>query len=153
MARPTKSVKTMSKNLTKEEVAVRTEAENKLRGKADKLKPPTYLTTSQKKIFKFIVEELEASEVLGNLDIFVLEQCAATIEEIRFITIEMNKDRDLLYDKTMRATRAQLRRDFFRFCNELSLSPQSRAKLGVINLQQQQTEQDALLQVLSGGKT
>lgn len=153
MARPTKSVKTMSKNLTKEEIAVRTEAENKLRGNADKLKPPTYLTARQKRLFKFIVTELEPSEVLGNLDIFILEQCATTIDRIRSIEEEINNDRDLLFDRSYRTTLSVLRKDFFRFCNELSLSPQSRAKLSVINLQQQQNNEDELLKVLRGGKS
>ena len=50
-------------------------------------------------------------------------------------------------------TKSEYTKDFFRCCNELSLSPQSRAKLGNINLQAEQEKQDPLLQVLAGGKS
>ncbi|OOM72507.1 hypothetical protein CLPUN_47000 [Clostridium puniceum] len=73
------SVATTSKHLTHEERKARQEQENKLKGKADKLKPPTYLNSHQKKIFKYIVSELESSGILGNLDIYILT--TARIEE------------------------------------------------------------------------
>jgi len=49
MARPSKSVKTMSKNLTKEEKATRIEVEERLKGSSDKILPPRHLNTKQKK--------------------------------------------------------------------------------------------------------
>ena len=45
MARPSKSVAVMSKNLTKEERKLRLEGEEKLKGNADNISPPTYLNT------------------------------------------------------------------------------------------------------------
>ena len=41
-------------------------------------------------------------------------------------------------------------KDFFRCCNELGLSPQSRAKLANINVQAAQQEEDPLLTLLRG---
>jgi len=46
--------------------------------------------------------------------------------------------------------RINTRKTFYRCCNELSLSPQSRAKLGNINLQSKQEEEDPLLKVIGG---
>ena len=42
-------------------------------------------------------------------------------------------------------------KDLFRCCSELSLSPQSRAKLGNINVQASKDNEDPLLKVLRGG--
>lgn len=55
MARPSKSVKVMSKNLTKEEKELRLAVEEKLKGGADNISPPTHLNASQKKIFNYIM--------------------------------------------------------------------------------------------------
>ncbi|UGB31697.1 phage terminase small subunit P27 family [Metabacillus sp. B2-18] len=152
MARPTKSVKTMSKNLTKEEIQTRTDTETKLRGAADSISPPEHLNAKQVKIFSYIVEELEASGILGNLDVHILGICATAIDRIQQIEIIINKDFDKIFDKSLMSAKDKYTKEFFRCCNELSLSPQSRAKLGTINFQVKQKEDDPLLQVLAGGK-
>lgn len=152
MARPTKSVKTMSKNLTKEEKQARVELEDKLKGAADHISPPNYFKATQKKIFKSIVEELAASDILGNIDVHILETCTFAIYELQIIRKAINRKPGLRYDKNIIRARESYTKDFFRCCNELSLSPQSRAKLGTINVQVQQKETDPLLQVLRGGK-
>ena len=152
MARPSKSVKTMSKNLTKEEKEVRLETEEKLRGRGDNISPPKYLNARQKKIFNYIVQELEASKILGNLDVYILATCAISIDRLQQIEKLINKDIERILDKSLMAAKDKYTKDFFRCCNELSLSPQSRAKLGNINLQAEQDKQDPLLKVLSGGK-
>ncbi|QEK13717.1 phage terminase small subunit P27 family (plasmid) [Crassaminicella thermophila] len=152
MARPSKSIKTMSKNLTKEERAIRLETEEKLRGGADKISPPKHLNARQKKIFNYIVEELEASGILGNLDIYILGACAIAIDRLQQIEKMINKDIKMLMNKDLMRAKEKYTKDFFRCCNELSLSPQSRAKLGNINLQAKQQQEDPLLRVLAGGK-
>jgi len=152
MARPSKSVKTMSKNLTKEEKEVRLETEEKLRGRGDNISPPKHLNARQKKIFNYIVEELEASKILGNLDIYILGTCAISIDRLQQIEKLINKDIERILDKSLMAAKDKYTKDFFRCCNELSLSPQARAKLGNINLQSEQEKQDPLLKVLAGGK-
>lgn len=152
MARPSKSVKTMSKNLTKEEKEVRLETEEKLRGRGDNISPPKYLNARQKKIFNYIVQELEASKILGNLDVYILATCVISIDRLQEIEKLINKDIERILDKSLMAAKEKYTKDFFRCCNELSLSPQSRAKLGNINLQAEQDKQDPLLKVLAGGK-
>ena len=152
MARPSKSVRVMSKNLTKEEKELRLETEEKLKGGADNISPPTYLNASQKKIFNYIIEQLKESGILGNLDTYILSQASISIDRLQKIEKMINKDINRIYDKDLLKAKSEYTKDFFRCCNELSLSPQSRAKLGNINLQAEQERQDPLLQVLAGGK-
>ena len=152
MARPCKSVKTMSKNLTNEEKEIRLEAEEKLRGAADKIKPPQHLTVTQINIFNYIVSELEASGILSNLDVFLLATCSIAIDRLQFIERTINNDNEAIWDKDLLSAKDKYTKDLFRCTNELSLSPQSRAKLANINLQSEQEKADPLLQVLSGGK-
>lgn len=152
MARPSKSVKVMSKNLTKEEKDIRIETEEKLKGGADNISPPTHLNASQKKIFYYIIEQLKESGILGNLDTYILSQAAISIDRLQKIEKMINKDINKIYDKDLIKAKSEYTKDFFRCCNELSLSPQSRAKLGNINLQAEQERQDPLLQVLAGGR-
>ncbi|AJA42788.1 terminase small subunit (endogenous virus) [Clostridium phage phiCTC2B] len=151
MARPSKSVKTMSKNLTKEEKESRLETEERLKGGVDKISPPSHLNVRQKKIFKYIVHELEVSGILGNLDIYILGTCSISIDRLQEIEKLINKDIERLLDKDLMSAKDKYTKDFFRCCNELSLSPQSRAKLGNINLQAKEQREDVLLQVLRGG--
>ena len=86
MARPCKNIEVQSRHNTKEEIENRKKAQDKLRGLADKVKsPPKYLTKDQKKTYKFIYEELKASNILGNLDIYVLATCSIAIDRLQFI--------------------------------------------------------------------
>lgn len=150
MARPCKSVNAMSKNLTKEEKEKRLEHENKMKGKADKIRAPSFLSKEQKKIFKYIVKELKESEILGNLDIYVLTQCAIAINRLQDIEKRINENVDLMFCKEVMSTKDKYTKDFFRCCNELSLSPQSRAKFANINLQVERDKDDPVLRVLAG---
>lgn len=147
MGRPTKAVDTLSKHLTKEEYEARKKAEEKLKGGTDKIKPPTHLNAKQKKIFRYIVDELEESEILTNLDIFILENCAISIERLQTVERILNKN---LMDKNALRIKESYTKEFFRCCNELSLSPQSRAKLANINVNAQAEREDPLIKALRG---
>lgn len=151
MARPSKSVKVMSKNLTKEEKELRLETEEKLKGGADNISPPTYLNARQKKIFDYVVDQLKESNILGNLDIYILSQTSIAIDRLQQIEKLINKDINRIYDKDLIKAKSEYTKEFFRCCNELSLSPQSRAKLGNINMQAKEKNEDVLLKVLAGG--
>lgn len=148
MARPAKSVKVMSKNLTKEEREIRLRNERKLKGKADKIIPPNHLTENQKEIFNNIVHELEESGILGNLDIYILTTCSIALDRIQTIEQMINENPELMTDRDLRLANDKYTKDFFRCCNELSLSPQSRAKFANINLKAEQEKEDPLLKVL-----
>lgn len=148
MARPCKAVGTQNRHNTKAEIQAREEQEARLRGLADKVKPPTYLSKQQKKIFKNIVKELEASGILCNLDIYILATCSIAIDRLQEIEKLVNEDITRLTDSKLMSTKDKYQKDFFRCCNELSLSPQSRAKLGNLNIQAKAKLEDPVLQAL-----
>lgn len=148
MGRPAKAVNTMSKHLSKVETEKRKEKEDCFKGKSDKIRPPTYLSASQKKIFRYIVKELEASEILGNLDIYILSTCSIAIDRLKEIETMINGDSELLLSKELMSAKDKYTKDLYRCCSELSLSPQSRAKLANINVTTQKDKADPLLEAL-----
>lgn len=148
MGRPCKSVATQSKKMSKEEREERLELENRLKGDSDNIVAPEYLTENQKNIFYKIVEELRTSNILSNLDVFILTTCAISIDRLHQIEQMINENIDLIADKSLLSAKDKYTKDLFRCCNELSLSPQSRAKMANINLQAKEKEEDKLLQIL-----
>lgn len=156
MGRPAKSAAVQSGNLPEEERLLREEVERRLRGMKDKIKPLAYLSSAQKKIFRFIVGEMAAADVLGNLDVYVLSTCAIAIERLQFIEGQVNKaetDKErkaLLGASALMNAKDKYTRDLFRCCNELCLSPQARAKIGSLDLQKRRTNQSPLLNALRG---
>lgn len=148
LARPSKSVDTMSKNFTKEEYAQRKEQESRLKGNDDHIFPSEYLTPSQKEIFTYIVDELQSSGILSNLDVFVLDTCSIAIDRLQWIESVINRDVNQMLNRELMSAKEKYTKDLYRTANELSLSPQSRAKLGNINIQKKQEEGDPLLNAL-----
>lgn len=152
MARPAMSASVTSKHLTEEERKNKIETEQKLKGNGDNIKPPKHLSTKQKKIFKYIVDELVNSEILGNLDIYVLSTTAICIDRLQEIEKLINEDIEKLNDRKLMGSRKDYQSDLFRCMSELSMTPASRAKLGNINIQAQQNKEDQLLKILGGDK-
>lgn len=152
MARPSKSAHLMNGKISKTERNARIESEELLKGGSDLLSPPEYLTEEQQKIYSFIIEQLDASKILGNIDTYILESCVVAIDRLQKIEAMINEEPTKMLDKDVMRARKDYRDTFFRCCNELSLSPQSRAKLGIINVQKKQQDGDELLKVLRGGK-
>lgn len=149
MARPTKSARLLTEcSQTKDEINERIKAEEKLKGNADKIYPPSHLSLSQVKIFKYIVDELKVSGILGNLDIYILATCSIAIDRLQAIEKAINEDFNMIFDKMLLSAKDKYTKDLFRCTNELSLSPQSRAKLGNINLIEKEKAEDPLLKVL-----
>lgn len=143
MARPAKAIDTNSMKMSKEQRKEREESEKKLRGDNNKIKPFSYLNRRQKAIFKDILENLNR-DILSNLDTYLLNQTAITIERLESLEKEINeaskitdengKAKDRLDIKTianLKSIRDMYSKDFFRCCNELSLSPQARAKISI----------------------
>lgn len=147
MARPAMSAKVTAKHLTNDEKNIKIDTENKLKGDADELIPPSYLSDVQAKIFEYIVRNLESSEILGNLDIFVLSDCSICIDRMQSIEKQINDEPELLSNSSLIATKDRYAKNFQRYCNELCLSPQSRAKIANINLQGK--EENPLLELLN----
>lgn len=152
MARPAKSIAMKTGLMTKEEINKRLEGETLLKGQADKITAPSYLTLSQQKIFKYIVRNLEESGILGNLDVYVLSQTAITIDRIQECEKKINEQG--LFDLEGKQNPAikvkeSYTKDFFRCCNELSLSPQARAKIAN-NAVMNKKDGPSLKDILSG---
>jgi P27 family predicted phage terminase small subunit len=150
MGRPSKSVELSSKNLTKEEKRIRQETENLFKGNEANLEPPSSLNANQRKIYKYIVSELKDSKVLGNLDSYMLEMGATAIDRLRCIEKEINQDFSRIYDKDLMQAKSKYTTDFFKFIQEACLSPQSRAKMGILATNKKMEEADPLLKVLKG---
>lgn len=146
MARPAKSVETSSKHFTKAEIKKRKEVEDNLKGGVDKIKkPPSYLSKNQKAIFKFIVSELEASNILCNLDIYILTNCAIAIDRVQTAEKLLNEN---ILNKEALKIKDSYNKELLRYMNELSLSPQSRAKIGSLKLQSDKDKDDPLAKAL-----
>lgn len=110
---------------------------------------PADLTDGQREIFQFIVSGLVASDILGQLDVFVLESTAVAIDRLRYINGLIDADPGLVMHTGLQNARAKYQSDLWRGCNELCLSPQARAKIGSLAAQKQKKEKDPLLAALS----
>lgn len=121
--------------------------EELLKGNAAQIEPPEYLTDSQRKIFMYIVTNLEASGILGSLDVYVLAECSICIDRMQEIERTINEAGSII--PSLVRLKETYTKAFFRYCNELSLSPQSRAKLANINAQTAAADENPLLKILS----
>ena len=154
MARPCKSAKVLTdKSQTVAEINARIENENKLRGSGDLPTAPSWLSKNQKKIFRLIVNELKESGILCKLDVWVLQECVMAIDHLEQIEKDCNNDPSLIYAKTVLSAREKETKILFRCCNELSLSPKSRAKIANINSQAADDGTALLKQILAGENT
>ncbi|MBU3146624.1 P27 family phage terminase small subunit [Clostridium sp. CF012] len=152
MGRPTKPAIVLAEcSQTKEEIQNRIDNEEKLKGNSDKIDPPDYLNNNQVDLFNYIKNELEASKLLSNLDIFILAKCAIAISRLQYIEKKVNDNPRLLsVQNTLMSNKKNYDADFFRCCNELSLSPAARAKLGNINLSAEIDKEDPVKKALRG---
>lgn len=150
MARPTKSTAAQSSHLTKEEKAKREIAERLAAGANDKLKPAKYLTPNQKKIFKFIIKSTEEANLLSNLDIYTLNTAVVTIDMLQQIDYTINLHPELAVDPKVSAARDRYFKQFARICNELSLSPQARAKFAnQATMNMEQSKKISIMDILA----
>lgn len=152
MARPTKSASLRVGHMTNEEINTRLAAEKKLKSGNDKVKPPNYLSKKQKALFKYIVEELDSSGILTNLDIYILSTCVIAIDRLQDIERLINEDSSRIADRDLLSAKDKYTKDLFRCTNELSLSPQSRAKLANANVNLNKDKDDPLTSILARRK-
>lgn len=149
MGRPAKAINGNSMKMSLAERKKRTEMEEMLRGKNDKLIPPLYLSKSQMDIFNNITEELNASNILGNLDLYILAQTSICIDRLQQIERQINGNPGLLSDSKFMASKDKYSRDFFRCCTELCMSPQSRAKLSISTAKPGEEKKKTLMDILN----
>lgn len=149
MARPCKVIDSQSRHNTKAEIKARQEKEERIKSLADKIgKPPNYLSKEQKKVYRFIIDELESTGILTNLDVYILATCAIAVDRLQTIESIINKNLGSLANKDLMSAKDKYAKDLYRCCNELSLSPQSRAKLGNLALDNKDKKEDPVLKAL-----
>ena len=148
MARPAKAISAKTGQISKEEKQKREAIEESLIGGKD-LTPPRQLTAAQKKIYKFILEQLEESKLLGQLDVFILSRTAITIDRLNQMDKRAKKEPDIIYNNNFRLAQGQATQEFFRCCNELCLSPQARAKLSVAAAKASEPTKKTLMDILA----
>lgn len=149
MARPCKVIDSQSRHNTKAEIEARKEKEERVKSLADKINtPPKYLSKEQKSVYKFIIEELRMTGILTNLDVYILSTCAIAVDRLRTIETIINKKPSSLFNKDLMSAKDKYTKDLYRCCNELSLSPQSRAKLGNLVLDNKEKEEDPVVKAL-----
>ena len=151
MSRPAKSASVSRGKIRKGEKETRQNVEDSIRGEAVRPEPPESLTEDQKKIFQFIVDGLEAGKILGKLDVFVLESTAVAIDRLRTINRMIDNEPGLLLHTATQNSRAKFQADLWRGCNELRMSPQARAKMGLLAAQGNPDSNDPLENAMNGG--
>lgn len=149
MARPAKPADAGTGKIGKQEKSDRKNAENKLKGNAKNVQPAYKLTKNQRKIFNSIRKILEEAGVLGELDSYVLTATAVAADRIADVDLKVNENPALMLDKDMAAIRGKYWSDFRQGCNELGLSPQARAKLGIVAAANKAKENDPLAAALN----
>lgn len=153
MARPAKPIELQSRHNTKSDIQKRKEVQDLLKGNAADLQHPFPLTDSQQEIFDLLVDAYRKADVLGELDSYIIAEGAVVIDRLREIERRINEDPELMFQDSVRNTRKEYAANFFRICNELGLSPQSRAKLGSLAVKKDQEDNDPILKIFRGGQS
>lgn len=161
MPRPRKpaSLK-QGKSESKEHLDERADFEEEIRGDADKLKNiPSSLDDLGAKYYIFIIDELEISGILANLDIPIITQAADSLSKMDQLD-EILKTSPMIYDtydkmgnlipKEHPAIGAKMKymTQFRALATQLGLSPSSRAQLAEMNMNKKIDEEDPLLKAL-----
>ena len=94
---------------------------------------------------------MKDSAILSNLDLFVLANCAISIDRIRQYDEMISTDAVMLCDKDIIGNRNKTVTEFLRYCNELCLSPQARAKIGTAAIQKKQAAIDPIAAIINKG--
>ena len=151
MPRPAKPIEFQSKHNTKADIQQRKSVQNSLKGDNACIVPPYKLSDSQLNIFNKIRDVYDNVGLIGELDVYTLAECAVVIDRLQQLEMMINDNPDLLVNKDIMSIRKGYTQDYYRLCNELGLSPQSRAKLGSLSLQKDKQNNDILLNILKGG--
>lgn len=167
MVRPRKSASLhdhMDRNYTKSELQAMRQAEDDLKGKSEKVYDiPEHLSDLAQDYYKFIIDEMEVSGILSNLDIPLLSLTAETLAIIRGLEDEI-QDKGLMIDTVNSRGVAERKknpaldvRDKYTtqvkgLFTQLGMTPSSRASLAVANIEKSKQEEDPLQSLLNRTK-
>lgn len=121
-------------HLTKEQIKKRAAQEEKMRGKTDKIAPPSYLYAKQKREFEEISAQLVELGIFSNLDVDGLARYLDAKTEYQRVNTAIRKLKPTypsevdLYTKLNRA-RKSLSDECRAYANELGLTVNARLKL------------------------
>lgn len=162
MGRPRKPASLKKgKSETKEHLEARAEVEQKLKGSSDLIyNIPEQLDELAIEYYKFLIEELEDSNILSNLDIPILTQtadCLSKMEQADSII----KSEGIIFYKPDNAGNNEPREhpavgikqkylnQFRALSTQLGLSPSSRAALAEKNMEKEAEKEDPVAKILS----
>lgn len=150
------------KSESKEQLAKREEIERQLMGNSDDVKSiPEYLNEEEKVYYKWLVNEIEICGLITNLDKPLLEQTANCLwvmnqcdEHIRKngILIQKVDKFGLIEEKENPSIKIKLsyQTKYASLCNQLGLSPASRAALASRKMEAKENDEDPVIKVLRG---
>lgn len=148
---------------TKAQLKRREEIEKSLMGNTDEVKNiPEYLTKEEQIYYKWLINEIEISGLLTNLDIPLIEQTANCLHVMRTCDDHIRENGLLITkcdrygnieDKPNPSIKIKLdyQSKYNALCNQLGLSPAARSSLAGKQIEAKQEESDPLLQILKGG--
>ena len=145
-----KPIELVSGHRTKEEIQKRKEAQEKLKGDNSKIEPTQKLNENEIRIFNSIKAEMKNSGVLSNLDSYLLTQLSGAIDKLEYLDAALEKKPALIFNKDFKSSKKLYFDIFTKCCNELSMSPASRAKLANINSMDDAEKEDPILKALKG---
>ena len=148
MGRPAKSVKVATGARSAEEVAMRKEIEERLRGGSGKPEAPDWLNEAQRVLFNRIVTQYMDADILAALDAVSLAQFCVAVDRLQYIETEINKDPELLNAREFMNARRGYESTMWRGCTEFCLSPQARAKIGSLAAAKLRDAEDPLAAAL-----
>ncbi|AHG23919.1 terminase small subunit [Staphylococcus phage vB_SepS_SEP9] len=145
----------------KSQVEQMKKSEDELKGKSEKVSDiPEYLSDLAKEYYSFIVNEMEVSGVLSNLDIPVVVQISETLAIIRKCDADIQSDGLWYYEPDRNGRnikkknpsvdiRDKALNQFKQLAVQLGMTPSSRSSLAAANIEKQEKEEDPLLKVLN----
>lgn len=161
MARPRKPAAVKAgKSETKAHLEKRKKIEEEIKGNADKIyNIPEQLDDLGKDYYMFLIEELEASNILSNLDIPVLTQTADSLSKMEQAD-DIIKREGIIYSTYDRfdneipkehpavGIKQKYLNQFRALSTQLGLSPSARASLSEMKVQAKKEEEDPVLKIL-----
>ncbi|WP_228636066.1 phage terminase small subunit P27 family [Clostridium perfringens] len=150
------------KSESKEQLKKREELEKQLMGSDDNVhKIPEHLNNEEKVYYKWLIQEIEISGLITNLDIPLLEQTANTLWMIRVASDHIRNNGQLVpkIDKFGNIEEKEnpsikilqnCQTKYNNFCNQLGLSPAARASLAGKKAEAKEESENELLKILRG---
>lgn len=150
------------KSESKEQLKKREAIEKQLMGNSDDVKNvPDYLTDEEKVYYKWLIDEVEISGIITNLDkplveqtancLYIMRQCDDHIRKYGILVQKVDRYGNV-EDKENPSIKVKLnyQTKYAALCNQLGLSPAARSALAGKQMEAKQQADDPLLKALRG---